>query len=270
MTAIPLLVAADDYGLTDATCDAILDASARGVVTATSVLAVAPAARRRLGDLASADLSVGVHLAVVGEDRPLLGAGEIPTLVDAGGRFARSWRSLVPRLAAGRVDLEDVRRELTAQLDLVAERASVRHLDTHQHLHLWPGIGEVVVSLAAERGIARVRVPRPTRASVRNLAIRRLADRLARHVDEAGLRRTDRFRGLDEAGRWSTASLVAALEDLGTRAGSVELNLHPGAATDPDRDRYPWGYAWADELEAACAPEVLAAVDDLGFELVGC
>ena len=269
MTAIPLIVAADDFGLTDATCDAVLDAADRGVVTATSVLALAPAARTRTAELADGPLAVGVHLALVGEDPPLLSAREIPTLVDERGRLASSWRSLVPRLAAGRVDRADVRRELGAQIDAVAAHLHPDHLDAHQHLQLWSTVADAVIDLAVERGIARVRVPRPSRSSVRNLAVSRMADRLARRVDAADLTRTDRFRGLDEAGRWSTASLVAALEELAGGHGSVEINLHPGAPTDPDRGRYRWGYRWGQELDAACAQEVVHAVERLGSELVG-
>ena len=97
----PLIVTADDYGLTDATARAILTAHLDGVVTATSVLALAPGALERLAWLDDAgDLAVGVHLAVVGEDPPLLSAREIPSLVDRRGALAESWRRLVPRLAA--------------------------------------------------------------------------------------------------------------------------------------------------------------------------
>lgn len=270
MSRIPLTVTADDYGLTDATCRAIVEAHACGVVTATSVLAVVPGIEHRMHWAAEAEaLSVGVHLAVVGEDRPLLAAAEIPTLVDRHGRFHGSWRHLVPRLATGRVDPDDLRREFGAQIELVGRHLHPTHLDTHQHVHLWPTVADVVVELAVAHEIGAVRVTRPTLPSLRNRAIGRLSDGLARRVAAAGLDATERYRGLDEAGGWSTATLLAALRDLAGGSGSVEINLHLGEADDPERSRFPWGYAWADELAAARAPEVRDAVDRLGFELVG-
>ncbi|MFN8019692.1 MAG: ChbG/HpnK family deacetylase [Acidimicrobiales bacterium] len=270
MTGDRLVVTADDYGLTDATCRAILQAHHRGVVTATSVLAVVPDLEARLALLDDApDLSVGVHLAVVGEDPPLLTAREVPTLVDRHGRFRRSWRELLPRLALGRVDLEDLRRELGAQLERVAAARPPTHLDTHQHIHLWPSVGELVVDLALRHGIGAVRVPRSASSGLRGRGIARLADRLAARAGAAGLATTARFRGLDEAGGWNAPKLVAALEDLARGSGSVEVNLHPGAATDAERDRYGWGYHWSDELAAATDPRVRSAVERLGFELVG-
>lgn len=271
MTATPLIVTADDYGLTDGTSRAIIEAHRGGVVTATSVLAVVPGVSDRLAWLVDVpDLSVGVHLAAVGEDPPVLTAREVPTLVDEHGRFRASWRQLLPALAAGRVDAEDLRREFEAQVALVSGIIGTpSHLDTHQHVHLWPSVGRLVVDLAQRHGIGAVRVPAPSRHGARSVAISLLTKRLRRRVGAAGLASTDRFRGLDEAGGWSAARLEAAIEELGRGQGSVEINLHPGPETDPDRHPYAWGYRWGEELAAAQSASVAAAVRRCGFELVG-
>jgi predicted glycoside hydrolase/deacetylase ChbG (UPF0249 family) len=265
-----LIVTADDYGLTDATSRAIIEAHQQGMVTATSVLAVAPGIEERLRWLAEAPaLSTGVHLALVGEDAPLLTAVEIPTLVDASGRFRRSWRQLLPLLAAGRVDPADVRRELGAQVEALRAHVQPTHLDSHQHLHLWPSVAAVVVELALEHGIGAVRVPRSTGRGPRARGIDALARRLAARLDAAGLAHTDRFCGLDEAGGWTSEQLVAVLASLGTAGGSVECNVHPGADVDPERSRFAWGYAWAQERAALCDPDLRRRVEQLGFVLVG-
>lgn len=268
LMAVTLIVTADDYGLTDASSRAILDAHRRGVVTATSVLAVAPGIERRLAWLDDApDLAVGVHLALVGEDPPLLGAREVPTLVDRRGRFAPSWRALLPRLVMGRVDPNDVLRELEAQVERVGSGRRLTHLDAHQHLHLWPSVGRVVVALALANDISAVRVPRPSGVGPRALPLAALARKLDRRVVAAGLTRSDRFRGIDEAGDWDLARLRNALSELASGPGSAELNCHPGAALDPERARYRWGYRWGTELDALVAPELRADVVRLGVRL---
>ena len=101
-------------------CRAIVRAHHEGIVTSTSALALGPAfgACAPLLDDAP-ELGVGVHLAVVGEDPPLLSATEIPTLVDEDGRLPLSWRQFLPRAFAGRVDIADLEREFDAQLDAV-------------------------------------------------------------------------------------------------------------------------------------------------------
>lgn len=267
---VPLIVTADDYGLTAGTSRAILEAHHTGMVTATSVLAVGSGARASLAWLDDApNLAVGVHLALVGEDPPVLTATEIPTLLDRRGHLPASWHGLVPRLVAGRIDPADVDRELRAQLAIVAAHRRIDHLDTHQHTHLWPTVAEVVVELARAHAIPRVRVPRPSSIGVRAVAISRLAAALERRLDNAGIRRTDRFVGLDEAGRWTLERLSLAIRRLATAPGTVEINTHPGPGHDEDRRRYRWNYGWSSELDALTSPSLRQEVEGCGFTLTG-
>ncbi|MEO7555425.1 MAG: ChbG/HpnK family deacetylase, partial [Acidimicrobiales bacterium] len=146
-----LIVNADDYGLTEGVSRAVLRAHREGVVTSTSALVLGPAfvaTASWLDDVP--ELGVGAHLAIVGEDPPLLSAREIPSLVDKRGRLRLSWRQLLPRAALGRVDAADVEREMAAQLEALSAAVGasrLTHVDTHQHLHLWPSIGRVVLRL---------------------------------------------------------------------------------------------------------------------------
>jgi predicted glycoside hydrolase/deacetylase ChbG (UPF0249 family) len=265
-----LVVNADDYGLTSAVSLGILHAHRRGVVTSTSVLALAPGFRTTVPWLRDeGSLGVGAHLAAVGEDPPLLTAREIPTLVDRRGHLPVSWRHLLPRLLARRVDPDDIAREFGAQLDAIrAEGLAVDHLDTHQHLHLWPGVREVVLDLAVRAEVPAVRVTRSVARSVVGATVRRLARRLERDAKADGLAFPADAAGLDEAGRLDTTTVLSALDRLArSEAAGLELSAHPGAHEDPDRDRYRWGYRWGDELDALCAPEVRDAIDRHGFRL---
>ena len=264
-----LIVNADDYGLTEGVSRAILAAAADGIVTSTSVLAVAPAFGSTARWLADTEVGVGAHLALVGEDPPLLSAREVPTLVDPSGAFNRSWRQLLPKVALGRIDPADVRRELDAQLEAIRGAGlSVTHVDTHQHVHLWPTLGSIVLSVAGAAGIGAVRIIRSTARSPVGVSVARLGRRFERRATAAGFRWPASATGLDEAGSLAGARLVDAIDRLGaTGAPSVELATHPGEADDPDLDRYRWGYRWSDELEALRSPEARAAVARHGFRL---
>lgn len=280
MSPPPLLVVnADDYGLTRATSEAILTAHQEGIVTSTSVLVLAPGFRPTAPWLVDqASLGVGVHLAFVGEDPPLLSASEIPTLVDRRtGHLASSWRSLLPRLVARRVDPGDLAREAVAQIEAgTSAGLTLDHLDTHQHLHLWPAVRDVVLDLAAEKGIGSVRTPWSTRRGAQGAGLRRLAMRLRSAAYDRGLVTSDLSAGLDEAGRFHAERLTATIDRLAAATGRTtpsgpvvvaELGCHPGPEVDPDRDRYRWGYHWADELAALSAPLARAAIDRAGFAL---
>lgn len=265
-----LVVTADDYGLTEGVSRAILAAHHGGVVTSTSVLALGPAfatTARWLHD--APDLGIGAHLALVGEDPPLLPATEVPTLVDRRGRLHRSWRTFLPAVATGRIDPGDVLRELRAQLAAVrAAGLEPDHLDTHQNLHLWPAVGQVVRRLGEESGIRSVRVPGSTARSPVGVAVRHLAARLHRSCEDDGWTTPQACRGLDTAGALDRQRALAVLDELAASpARTAELAAHPGEADDPDLARYRWGYRWGDELEALRSPELRRAVEDRGFRL---
>ena len=268
-----LIVNADDYGLTEGVSRAILRAHAQGVVTSTSVLALAPGFAPTVGWLHDhPDLGTGAHLAAVGEDPPLLSAREVPSLVDRRGRLRLSWRQFLPLAAAGRIDPDDLRRELTAQMEaIVGAGVVVDHLDTHQNLHLWPMVRDVVLDVGDAFGVRTIRVTRSAARSIVGVTVQRLAADLEGRLDRRGWSYAPVSTGLDEAGHLGRGAMVTALErlsgELDARGGGVaELASHPGEAGDVDLVRYRWDYAWADELAALCSATVRSAVDELGFE----
>lgn len=265
-----LIVNADDYGLTTAVSEGIVRAHRDGVLTSTSLLVLAPGFASTAPWLRDLDgIGIGAHLAVVGEDPPLLSAREIPTLVNARGYLPTSWRQLLPLVAAGRVDLDDIEREWRAQLDAIAQTGlTVDHLDSHQHVHVFPGLCDVALRLAVGRGIPAVRVTRSVARGPVGIVMRRLSTRFATAARRAGRTFPGDAAGLDEAGRLDVDATLGALDRLAaSSAPVVELSGHPGLHDDADRHRYAWAYRWGDELDALCAPAVRAAVERHGFRL---
>ncbi|WP_432106587.1 ChbG/HpnK family deacetylase [Streptomyces sp. AA1529] len=88
MTARLLVLSADDHGLSDGSSRGILRAHDTRLSSSVPVLAVGPATGRAVAGLRDRPVvGAGAQLAVVGEDRPLLTACEIPTLVGHHGAF---------------------------------------------------------------------------------------------------------------------------------------------------------------------------------------
>lgn len=265
-----LIVSADDYGLTERVSEGIRDAHENGVVTSASVIAVAPAFEstvKRLHDVP--DLGVGAHFTVVGEDPPLLSAREIPSLVDRNGNFWPTWRSFVPRAAAGRIDPDDLRREFTAQLDAIRSAGLVvDHFDTHQNVHLWPTVSDVLLDLGDENDVHAIRVMRSNARGPVGITVRRLAKRLEAQLSERHWAWTGAATGLDEAGSIGLGEMVEAVGRLASSgAASAELATHPGLPDDPARARYKWNYKWDAEFNALCSETVRIAINELGFRL---
>jgi predicted glycoside hydrolase/deacetylase ChbG (UPF0249 family) len=260
-----LIVNADDYGLTKATSRAILECHEHGVLTSTSVLVPAPAFASTIGLLSQhPKLGVGVHLALVGEDPPVLTAAEVPSLVDAQGRFYLSWKQFAVAAMRGRINPADVERELTAQIHAVqAEGVPLTHLDSHQHLHEWPTLWPVIERLAK---VADVKAVRSTRSKGLG-PVSVLGKLAAARAGRAGLLTTQSFAGFSHSGSLTEPELLKLIDAIPPKSRSVEIGCHPGAVHDDDRYRYDWSYHWAEEAAGLRSDAVRSRITAAGLEL---
>lgn len=265
-----LIVNADDYGLTPAVSRGILRAHREGIVTSTSVLAIAPGFPEASAWLSETpSLGVGVHLAAVGEDPPLLPAARVPSLVDRDGHLPPSWKHFLLHALSGRIRPADLESEFAVQIERVlALGVPVTHVDTHQHLHLWPEVREAVLRLARRFGIRGIRIPRSSARRILGLGVTLFSAPLRRRARQEGLRFPDATVGFDEAGRMGRARLARAIDRLAhSTAQTAEIIVHPGEAHDPDRERYAWNYRWEEELAALVDGKARAHLERAGFRL---
>ncbi len=273
-----LIIHADDYGLSPAVNAGVLEAHAAGTLTSTSIMAVGrgydDAVRRWR---TAPTLDVGIHLTLV-EEEPMLPPGRIPSLVGPEGRFAPDAFAFARRLVAGKVEPREVYRELHAQISRVmAEGLPVSHLDSHQHLHMLPGLHDVVLRLAERFGIPAVRIPseRLTPSLVRHspspvrtchaMVLKGVCRWVSRR--SPGLVSTDHFSGFLFGGQLTFPRLELMLRSL-PRHGSVEVVCHP-SLPDPEGWYDHWGYDGEGELAALLDPALPPLLEELGFSLVG-
>jgi predicted glycoside hydrolase/deacetylase ChbG (UPF0249 family) len=265
-----LIVNADDYGLTEGISRGILHAHREGIVTSTSAMPLGPAYPKVAKWLAGEDaLGVGIHLAAVGEDPPLLSAREIPSLVSRKGHLCETYGEFILRAVTGRINVDELRLEFAAQLETVLELGvPITHLDAHQHLQLWPSVCSVVIELATRFDIPAVRVPRFRARNPVALGVTLLGAQLARRAKRAGLAFPLDAVGIECAGHLDEQRLPSVLARLADHGhANAELTVHPGEGEDQDRARYQWGYQWEDELSALVGPVAKRAVADAGFTL---
>jgi predicted glycoside hydrolase/deacetylase ChbG (UPF0249 family) len=202
-----LIVNADDFNLTRGVSRGILDAHARGIVTSTTVLVNLPPDEEMLARLRGSGLGVGLHVNLT-FGRPLCAPAELPSLVDAEGRFLRD-----PERVAQAVKPEEAEREIQAQYEsfLKLLGAPPTHLDSHHHMAYRPPLRELFFRFALDLGIP----VRSTDADVREEARRK------------GLKTPDHFFG--ESGPepyWSEERALAMIGGL--PEGVSEFMCHPG------------------------------------------
>ena len=240
-----LIINADDFGLTDAVNTGIVEAHLHGIVTSTTIMATGEAfdaavsMRHR-----TPRLGVGAHLNLTG-GRPVSPAQNISSLVDNKGQLHLSPGRLLRALVTRQVRLAEIEIELRSQVTKILE-AGIRptHLDGHKHVHLLPGVAEIVIRLAKEFAISSVRCPREvapplqTRLGCGSSRLAILKQRLvaravstfarpfARRLAEAGLQHPAHFYGLSQTGFLNARELVEILTVL--PQGVSELMCHPG------------------------------------------
>jgi predicted glycoside hydrolase/deacetylase ChbG (UPF0249 family) len=160
MSLIPanLRVNADDFGLHPSVSRAIVKAAREGLINSVSAVPFFDAESLALFDALRAlpGVRIGAHLTFI----------EVPLLTACASfpdrRPPANHRELLRLLLRGKVRPADVRREWSAQLELLAARlapATISHLDSHQHVHLLPGLWRVARSLQREHHVPVLRTP---------------------------------------------------------------------------------------------------------------
>src|SRR5215471_3631297 len=241
-----LIVNADDFGLTKRVSEAIVEAHRHGIVTSTTLMANGAAFEAAVASSRQMPrLGIGAHLNL-SEGMPVSPALRIPSLVNDRGRLyltpGRLWKAIVRR----RVSLADVETELRAQIAKI-KRAGIlpTHFDGHKHVHILPGVSDIVIRLAREFSVSSVRCPleepprlfdisdsqRTSRVSVLKQflvgrGVSALARRLRQKLAEAELACPTHFYGISETGFLDSRGILEVLRQL--PEGTSELMCHPG------------------------------------------
>jgi hopanoid biosynthesis associated protein HpnK len=271
-----LIVNADDLGLTSGVNRGILRAFQDGIVTSASLLVTGSAFEEAVA-LArqNPELDVGLHLTLV-EERAILGRDVLPTLVDETGRFPRTSGEFFRRAFLGRIRWDEVEREIAAQIERFQNTGlRLSHLDSHQHLHMFPPVFQIVRRLTSGMQSVWIRNPAgPWRKSpdvrmgrwIRGLGLN-LTCLSARALNGRPLpQMPDGMYGFEVSGCLTRRALEQILRKIPD--GLYELVCHPGQDDVDTRTRYShWRYQWAEELKALTAPETQVVLKEHGIAL---
>ena len=254
----PVILCADDFALAEGVSAGILRLAEAGRLSAIGCMTASPL-WRSLGERLDAvedRCDIGLHLTLT-DLQPI---GPLPRLAPA-GRLPGLARLMTAAFSRG-LEPAEVRDELRRQWDafVAARGRPPDFLDGHQHVHLLPGVREMVLELATMGGLGlrpylRVCWDAPTRVVSRGVAVGKalflslLSIPLCREVTRLRLAANDSFRGVHA---FDASVDYAALfpRFLAGRARRPLVMCHPGfvdarlravdAVTDQRRREYDY------------------------------
>jgi chitin disaccharide deacetylase len=266
-----LIVNADDFGYFRGVSRGIIDAHRRGIVTATGIFANGPGLERDIDLLRSAEsLDLGVHLNVT--SGPVLSSAMRERARATGGCFSGKL-AFARGFVSGWISVRDVEEEWRAQVEhCLGQGLRLMFLNSHEHIHMFPSLFELVQELALEYQVPYVRLPaaewlseaKPA-ALVRDTAIKWLEARNVRRLKVPA----PFFLGMRASGKLTERDIARNLESM--RPGRVyELMCHPGYL-EPDNvaaKELRSYHDWEQEMDALCSASVANRLAQAGVRLI--
>ncbi len=255
----------DDLGLTPGVNRGIISAFKHGLLTSTSLMAVGEAAEEAMAlALEHPGLDVGIHL-VLADEPPLLAPEELSTLISKNGLLPTR-NEILTAIFSRKLDYGQVEAEWRAQVEKVLNRdIEISHLDSHQFIHLFPGLFKVCRSISQRYNIPFIRntMIEPSLFS----ALITPGIGLSRLLQWFGLWGWTRLLGatgefpseatipsvgfLHTGGRMDCAMVLGILDKLAERrsCSRVEFILHPGMGDTHTHKKYKhWDYSWENDM----------------------
>ncbi|MBN1223120.1 MAG: ChbG/HpnK family deacetylase [Candidatus Aminicenantes bacterium] len=228
-----VIVNADDFGLIQSVNEGVLLAHREGILTNASLMANTPGFDQAV-ELAGQNksLGVGVHLNIL-RGNPLSAAGELGSLVSEDGRFRPDLVRLYWRLIRRKIELDEVEKEMRLQIEKVLNAGiAPSHLDSEKHVHMLKPILKIVMRLAKEYRIPKIRFVREFCFSARLTQMGKSAfisfssASMKKRMADEGIKFPDHFRGICDTGCMTPQRLEKTLLHL--KEGVTEIMVHPG------------------------------------------
>jgi hopanoid biosynthesis associated protein HpnK len=273
-----LIVNADDFGLHPAVNRAIIQGYTSGCITSTSLMPGGTAFQDAIEKATKyPQLGIGVHLTLVGES-PVVDPARIPSLVNGEGRLFSQHSQFLARFLQGRINLSEVRFELAAQLDkAITSGIPITHVDSHQHLHVLPGIIDIVLDIAAKYDIKALRIPAVPLLftggypyTVHQILGRSglvLLAKIAKYkAQKRGFDIPEHFFGIVAGGSMREECLLKLIKILPT--GVSEIMIHPGDDDIAINAACNWQHRYQEELAAVMSNQVRNCLIEQRIRLV--
>ena len=273
-----LIVNADDFGLTSEVNLGIIRGFKKGIVTSASLIAVGEGFLNAVQLIKNnPSMDIGAHLTLT-EESSMLSKQEIPTLVDNFGKFRKNTYRFFYDYMRKRISKSEVKKEFEAQIEKIYNSGiKISHIDSHQHVHLFPDILDIIIELAEKYSIKYIRYPNE-KIDFSNIFIIRKFPRLIQQFvlnsfcffarSRLEQYSVDNFYGFLDGGELEKDRILKILSKQ--RNGISEIMCHPGSYLNgKTSEKYShWNYNWHEELNCLLDKDVINLIKQKRIKLI--
>jgi chitin disaccharide deacetylase len=249
-----LLLNADDVGLHPDIDSAAEHLISLRRINAVSVIPHGPhASLENYGTWQKKGIFTGIHITLT----------QIPWITSSA--VFPGWHSLIPRLISGRKNfLCALEKETDAQIQRMLD-AGIQpdHIDSHEHVHMLPGLYNIFQKKAREYGIPTLRVP--ASGKIRH-ARQSLAGYGLHFLSLPKLRKAPlKCAGIRYSGFYDANKFAAELHSL--TDDNYFFVFHPAKEKSIRNDIVGWKYNWQGEYELLLSDSFVHLLDKNGYFL---
>lgn len=241
---------ADDFGLSQAHNQAVLEGYINGFLTSASLCANGAAYENAVHDILPdcPNLGIAAHLNIM-EGKPLT---HCPMLTNIDGDFNSGYLYLISNSKKEKF-LTQIENEFRAQIEKIIKDVKIDHLDSHVHTHAIPEIFKITCKLAKEYGIKYVRtqfedlyfIPKLSKhlnfsypLNLVKIALLQSFTRINRKIlKEYGLKTNDYLIGVGYTGMMDSDAISYGLEGFDEDC-VIEALIHPCKYSDATENHH--------------------------------
>ena len=215
-------------------------------------------------------LGVGIHLTLV-NGYPVCDPKEIPSLVTKDGVFLDNYVEFVKHFLGGKISMAEVRRELLAQAEKMKRTGlALTHVDSHQHMHMLPGVIDCALDAAEAAGVKRVRISHTPLFTafegvgqlVGRLGLFTLAEMSEWKAKRRHFAMPDHFAGIVAGEAVHEGHFLDIIRNI--KPGTTEVMMHPGTDNTKLIADCAWEHDFEAEMQAILSDKVQTALEERG------
>jgi predicted glycoside hydrolase/deacetylase ChbG (UPF0249 family) len=245
-----LIINVDDVGFADEINKAVKECYLQNVISSVSIMPGGDffdEAVTMLKDINKTE--VGVHLTLTGKAHPCASINDINTILNRDKTFYNNYFEFMKYYFLNKINMSEIYLELKSQISKVKKTGlEITHLDSHEHVHMFPKVLHLVLKLAKEFNIPHIRFPNERFSTysfkftikdmLRHLGLKLFCLNAKTIIKDGNVKFNNNFWGHFHSGRIDNEILSFIIKNISQ--GINELGIHPAVKSEKFIGNFPW------------------------------